>query len=117
MWQTLTVSFVAGSERLLCVKSCRTVINKKPHLCGGVRQSMLAEWSINNFPSALRAFNNHSASAPLKIHHFPLRSSLTDIRNTALRLKYQYVWNITVLFMYIKINKTTGEFQSDLLEH
>ncbi len=59
---TFTVSFVTGSELLHFAKSCRwTVIKKKPHLCGSVRQSMWAEWSVNNFPSMLWAFNNDSA--------------------------------------------------------
>jgi len=34
--------------------------------------SMWAEWSGNNFPSELQAFNNHSVPAPLRVHHFPL---------------------------------------------
>ncbi len=62
----------AGNELLLCVKSI--VINKKPHLCGGVRSEYVSGVERQQFPSTLRAFNNDSV--------------LTDIRNTTPRLKY-----------------------------
>ncbi len=78
------------------VKSCCKVINKKPHLCGGVRvQQEYLSKAPTISPSMLRAFNNNSASAPLWVHHFLLRSSLTDIINTALRLKYFSMFEIS----------------------
>ncbi len=41
----------------------------------------------------LRAFNNHSAPAPLQVHHFPLQlhSSLTDLRTHRASKVFQYV--------------------------
>ncbi len=68
--------------------------NKKPHLCGGVQ---VCERS--RAPST----SEHLIITPLRVHHFPLRSSLTDIRNSALRLKYFSMFvniNFTVLLIH-----------------
>ncbi len=72
-------------------KFLHTVINKKPHLCGGVRQSRLCERSGASTISIPRS--EHLIITPLQVHHFLLRSLLTDIRNTALRLKYFTTWS------------------------
>ncbi len=70
-WLTVTVYFVIGSELLLCVKSCDS--HKKKHICVAMSdQSIWVEWSTNNFPS-----------------------TLTDIRNTAPRLKYFSMFEIS----------------------
>ncbi len=39
--------------------------------------------------------SEHLIITPLRVHHFPLCSSLTDIRNTALHLKYFNIFKIS----------------------
>ncbi len=73
----VTVSFVTGSERLLCVKSCTA-----EYVSGVERQQ---------FP--LHAFNNHSAPAPLRARWSQKHRSASKV--------FQYVWK-KQLFLYIK---------------
>ncbi len=70
------------------VASCYSVLNPvvrlsltKSHICVAV-SGYVSGVARQQYPSALRAFNNHS--------------SLTDVRNIALRLKYFSMFEIPV---------------------